>query len=84
MSEGPEKKKLEYSPKWCPHVKGTYEREVDEEGKPVPTWVTMSCGKCGDVYRMRCDSGAPTQWILKFAVQHVHRDVLNDPFPKQK
>lgn len=82
MSDAP---KEEYSPAWNPNVKGIYTREVDPEtGAPEPTWVVMSCSVCQDVYRVRCDSGAPRQWILKFATQHVHRDPLRDPFPAQK
>jgi len=80
-----EKPKETYSPKWCPHVSGSFVRASDPTtGKPEPTWVTMSCSVCNDVYRMRCDSGAPIQWILKFATQHLHRDPLRDPFPPQK
>lgn len=79
------KPKEEYSPAWCPHVKGIFTRAVDPEtGAPEPTWVTCSCGICGDIYRVRCESGAPRQWVLKFATLHVHRDALRDPFPKQE
>lgn len=79
------KPKEEYSPKWAPHVKGVYSREVDPEtGQPEPTWVMLSCSICQDVHRVRCDSGAPRNWVLKYATAHVHRDALKEPFPSQK
>lgn len=74
----------EFRPKWAPHVVGTYEREVDEDGKPEPTMVRFCCEVCKETGQHRCDSGAPRQWILRFAINHVHRDALNAPFPKQE
>jgi hypothetical protein len=66
-----------YSPTWAPHVAGEYERDTDPEtGRPEPTWVRLSCGMCGESHRVRCDSGAPRNWVLKWAVLHAHRDPL--------
>lgn len=76
----------EYRPLWADHVVGTYEREVDKEtGLPEPTTVRMKCEKCGATHQHKCTSGAPRQWILRFATVHVKcaRDVLKDEFPKQ-
>jgi len=67
----------EYRPRWAPHVLGEYERELDEDGKPEPTVVRMLCEACGDRHQHRCDSGAPITWILRFATNHLHRDVLD-------
>lgn len=73
-----------YRPKWAPHVVGTYARELDEDGKPEPTLVRFRCETCGEGGQRRCDSGAPIQWVLKFATNHLHRDALKDPFPPQE
>lgn len=72
-----------FSPRWAPHVSGSFDRSFDPEGRPEPTWVELSCSNCGETHRVKCESGAPTQWILKWASVHLHRDPLNDPFPKQ-
>ncbi len=74
----------EFRPPWAPWVVGRYEREVDPEtGLPEPTVVRLKCERCGDEHRARCGSGAPTQWVLRFAVAHAHRDPL-DPLPKRE
>ncbi len=73
----------EYRPAWCPHVVGRFERKVDEEGKPEAIRVDLECDECGELARATCESGAPRQWVLRFAQAHVHRDPLNDQFPKQ-
>lgn len=75
----------EFRPKWCPHVVGRFDREVDPDtGLPETTTVLIECERCGDRHRATCSSGAPTQWVLKFATGHLHRDPLADPFPKQE
>ncbi len=66
-----------WSPKWAPHARGTYEREVDSDGKPEPTWVLLSCDVCGETHRVRCESGAPRHWIQRWANVHLHRDPLD-------
>jgi len=66
-----------WSPKWCPHVSGVYEREFDPDGRPEPTWVLLSCERCKEKHRVRCDSGAPRVWIQKYASVHLHRDQLD-------
>lgn len=73
-----------HTPKWAPHVHGVYRRELDDEGKPVPTWVHLSCDVCKATHRVRCDSGAPIAWVQRWARVHLHRDPLKDPFPEQK
>ncbi len=70
-----------FSPKWCPHVSGTYSRDLDADGNPEPTWVELSCSKCGDAHRVKCESGAPRHWVQLYAQQHVHRDALKEQFP---
>jgi hypothetical protein len=68
-----------YSPSWCPTVVGTFDREVDPEtGRPEPTWVHLICGICGEKHQVKCESGAPTQWVLRFATNHLHRDPLKE------
>ncbi len=73
-----------HTPKWAPFVTGTYERKVDDEGKPERIVVDIRCSRCGATHQARCDSGAPIQWILRFALGHTHRDALIDKFPDQE
>lgn len=73
-----------FSPKWCPHVSGQYDRGFDADGKPEPTWVELSCSFCHETYKIKCESGAPRQHVLRWASVHLHRDPMKDPFPEQK
>lgn len=73
-----------YSPKWAPHVTGTFTLVTGEDGIPEPCDVALACAACGDTHQHRCTSGMPRQWILRYAQAHVHRDALKDPFPKQR
>lgn len=70
-----------FSPKWAPHCVGSFDRSYDEDGKPEPTWVELSCSVCGAAHRAKCESGAPRDWVLRWANAHLHRDALKDPFP---
>lgn len=70
-----------FSPRWAPHVVGTYDRTTDPDGNPEPTWVELSCSICKDSHRVKCESGAPRHWVQIFAQQHVHRDALLGEFP---
>jgi hypothetical protein len=65
---------LEWSPRWAPHVVGVYEaKPPGEEAK-----VTGRCGVCGEDFRRTCASGAPREWIARFARVHLHRDPLGE------
>jgi hypothetical protein len=66
-----------WSPRWAPHASGTYERALTPEGTPEPTWVQLSCSICGQTHQVKCESGAPTHWIQRWASVHLHRDVLD-------
>jgi hypothetical protein len=66
-----------YSPQWAPHIVGEFEPPTtDERGRPEPNKVRMRCGICKATHQTTCYSGAPRQWVLKFAVVHAHRDPL--------
>ena len=68
----------EYRPKWAPHVVGMFvERVVDPEtGEPDPQVVDLKCEVCGDTHRVECRSGQPREKVAKYALGHVHRDVM--------
>lgn len=84
MADGEQERPLEcYRPAWCPHVQGTYRRAFDADGKPEAIWVELSCDACGDRHRARCESGAPRQWVLRYATAHVHRDVMAVPMKEK-
>ncbi len=68
----------EFRPKWASHVVGTFqEPRADEDGRPEPTKVFMHCETCGERWQTTCASGAPRQWVLRYAVAHVHRDRMD-------
>jgi hypothetical protein len=73
-----------FRPKWAPHVSGTFERVLEDDGTPARIVVELLCDRCKQTHQARCDSGAPTSWVLRFAVNHVHRDALIDEFPGQE
>lgn len=72
-----------YSPKWAPHVSGSWTLTYEDDGTPEPCVVLMTCATCGATHRTTCRSGMPRQWVLRFATAHAHRDPLRDPFPKK-
>jgi hypothetical protein len=71
-----------YAPRWAPHASGTFERETDGDGLPAPTWVRLSCSKCGATHSVRCVSGAPRNQVVAWASAHLHRDAMKEEFPK--
>lgn len=66
-----------FSPQWASHVHGVFTREQDEDGKPEPTWVELSCDRCKARHRVHCASGAPRQHVLVWANLHLHRDPMD-------
>lgn len=76
-----------YSPRFAPHVKGSYSpRTVDEEtGLREPQSVRATCEVCGAEYGpIECASGRVRQRVDTWAaVDHLHRDRL-DPRPVVK
>lgn len=67
-----------YSPRWCPHVTGTFERKTDNvTGLPEPTMVEMHCTTCGDRTSVKCFFGVPRTKVATYATLHVHRDPLD-------
>lgn len=73
-----------YGPAFAPHVVGEFERKQDEDGRPEPIWVDLSCGKCGDRTRVRCHLGAPRSKVLAYAVNHLHADPMAVPEKKKR
>lgn len=71
----------EFRPKWCPHVVGRFDdlSRDSETGMPEPVLVKMECEQCGATHQMKCATGMPRQWVLRFATVHVHRDVMAIP-----
>ncbi len=68
-----------YSPPFAPHVVGRYtRREYDEvRGVYEPQTVTAECRECGGRYGpAECASGQPRGHIDRWAVEHLHRDVM--------
>lgn len=75
---------MKYSPQWAPHVEGEFEpTKTNEEGAPEPNLVRIKCNVCGATHQVKCMSGAPRQWVLKFATVHAHRDPFA-PLPKKE
>jgi hypothetical protein len=65
-----------YSPKWAPHVVGSFEtRAIDESGLPEEKKVEARCSVCGGTFQRTCTSGLMRQWINTFASAHVHPEV---------
>lgn len=77
FAAGGEVSREAYSPQWAPHVKGVYERAMDDDGLPEPTWVLLACDKCRGTHRVHCTSGAPRQHVQAFARLHLHRDPMD-------
>ena len=69
--------KEQWSPRWAPHASGSFDRAMGPDGKPEPTWVQLSCSVCNATHQVKCESGAPTHWIQRWATVHLHRDVLD-------
>lgn len=70
---------LAYSPDWAPHVVGTFpSREVDPEtGRAEPQLIVMRCGRCFAEHRHHCTTGNVRSWINRFAIVHLHQDILD-------
>jgi hypothetical protein len=67
-----------FSPGWCPHVVGTYEENDGEFEQKY----SIVCNKCGATWGPTiCNSGLVRQHIGNFALAHIHRDPLLEPFP---
>jgi len=68
-----------YRPDFAPHVMGEIEpRSWDQEdGRWEDQRVEARCEKCGATLRAVCRSGKPRQWVVKFALVHLHRDPLS-------
>ena len=73
-----------YSPKFAPHVTGTYERKVDEDGRPERIEVALTCSTCGDRCAVPCYAGAPRTKVLAYAMNHVHADPMAVPERKKR
>ena len=69
-----------YRPEFAPHVVG----EIEPSRGSDELRVSIRCEKCHATFRTACPSGHPRTHVKKFAVQHLHRDVLLDPFPTPK
>jgi hypothetical protein len=77
---------VEWRPKFAPHVKGEYtDREIDPETHmPLEQKYKIVCENCGATWGpLGCSSGMVRQHISRFALGHIHRDPLLDPFPKR-
>jgi hypothetical protein len=70
---------ISYSPIWAPHVRGEWtERTYDEDGLPEEQSVTIVCGECKGVHRMKCTSGLAREHVQRFARAHLHRDPMSN------
>jgi hypothetical protein len=67
-----------WRPPAAPHVEGEWtDRVFDERGMPEPQLIKMRCEKCGETWQTQCTSGLVRNHIQRFALIHLHRDVLN-------
>lgn len=64
-----------WSPKSTPHVKGEFEPRVPGEEQRF----SVTCEVCGGHWQGVCNTGRVRERILKFAMQHTHRDPLDVP-----
>jgi hypothetical protein len=94
-----EKRWVQWSPDWAPHVLGQYEadREVGPSGMPDPQQVRAVCGECkkkcrcprrqvcscGAEWRGSCSTGAVRSHISRFAAVHLHRNPLTEGPPNR-
>ena len=66
-----------WSPPFAPHVDGRWTRRVlAEDGTTEPQKVEMVCTHCGDKWQATCSTGLVHGHVQKFALLHLHRDVL--------
>jgi hypothetical protein len=79
----PEPTWAEWTPPYATHVKGRFAfDDFDEEGRPREAIVRAECDKCGEKFERRCTSGLFRQHIARFAIQHLHRNPLEEPARK--
>jgi len=69
-----------YNPQFAPHVNGKYEqRTFHPNGLPRSQQWTAHCTKCNESHQGYCDSGQVRKHIQRFAMLHLHEDVLAAP-----
>ena len=75
-----------YKPAFAPFVTGEHDprRSDPETGLVVPMRFTASCSKCGEKVEGVCDSGRVREKIDKWAILHLHRDVLGTAIPSPR
>ena len=69
----------EWRPPYAPHVLGRWTQRVfDDDGLPEEQKVVVRCEfpGCGGVFERACTSGLVQQHVQRFAIVHLHRDVL--------
>lgn len=67
-----------WRPPSAPHVEGEWtDRVFGDDGMPEPQLVKMRCEKCGETWQTSCVSGLVRNHVQRFAMVHLHHDVLN-------
>ena len=75
-----ERRWVDYSPPWAPHVRGRYEaREYGPDGRPEPQRVEMACERCGAAWQTTCETGMVRGHVDRFALVHA-----GEPVPVKK
>jgi hypothetical protein len=65
----------EWQVRWAPGVLAVIEdRSFDEDGRPEPQRVDLTCRTCGAYALVWCESGQPRRHAALFARAHLHRD----------
>lgn len=71
-------KPFEYRPAFASHVVGVISPRVwdAEEQTFEEQTIKMTCEKCSQTMKRVCTSGRALEHVARFALGHMHRDVL--------